>query len=253
MNSDIRIAVTFLDHLKTVKLKRRLGSDAVLCLVRLWFYTAQNRPDGVLTGMDDEDIEIAAKWEGEQGALFKSLIDIGWLVVQDGLSHIHDWEEHQPWVCEAPARKDKARRAAAARHAKDASSMLVADNKQTTSKQQASSEPAPFLSFPNQTNNTTCADLASQALSQVVVTIPLNTGDEYPIHENQREEWEKLFPAVDVPQELRSMRAWCLANPRNRKTRTGVLKFATSWLTRAQNRARKTTEAPRADGYRKAS
>jgi len=68
------------------------------------------------------------------------------------------------------------------------------------------------------------------------ITLPLNTGAEYPIHEPQIAEWGTLFPAVDVRQELRAMRAWLLADPKRRKTRNGVLRFVTSWLSRTQDR-----------------
>ena len=71
-----------------------------------------------------------------------------------------------------------------------------------------------------------------------IITLPLHTGKEYPITENQRAEWGTLFPATDVLQELRKMRAWLLANPRNRKTPRGILRFVTSWLSREQDRAR---------------
>lgn len=70
----------------------------------------------------------------------------------------------------------------------------------------------------------------------VVVLIPLNTGDEFPVTESKARELAELYPAVDVPQALRNMRGWCLANPRRRKTKSGVLDFITSWLARDQNR-----------------
>lgn len=68
------------------------------------------------------------------------------------------------------------------------------------------------------------------------IMLTLNTGAEYPIHEPQIAEWGTLFPAVDTRQELRAIRAWLLANPRRRKTRNGMLRFVTSWLSRAQDR-----------------
>ena len=34
------------------------------------------------------------------------------------------------------------------------------------------------------------------------------------------------------------MRGWLLANPRNRKTKTGIMRFVNAWLSREQNRAR---------------
>src|SRR6185369_6313222 len=88
----------------------------------------------------------------------------------------------------------------------------------------------------NRTDTKTKSAEASSA--PVVITIPLNTGEEFPIHESQCAEWGTLFPAVNVPQELRKMRAWSLAKPRRRKTRRGVLAFITSWLSTAQDEAK---------------
>ena len=60
MNSDIRLSIGFLDHPKTVKLQRQLGDAGILSLLRLWLWTAQNRPSGILIGMDDDDIDELA-------------------------------------------------------------------------------------------------------------------------------------------------------------------------------------------------
>lgn len=82
-------------------------------------------------------------------------------------------------------------------------------------------------------------------LSIVVIRLPLVDGTEYPLFERQVEELTALYPAVDVPQQLRSMRGWLLANPKNRKTRSGIMRFANSWLSREQNSARKENAQPR--------
>lgn len=66
--------------------------------------------------------------------------------------------------------------------------------------------------------------------------IPLNTGEEYPVYQKDIDEWQKLYPAVDVRQELNKMRGWCLANPSKRKTNRGVKKFINNWLSRQQDR-----------------
>ena len=66
--------------------------------------------------------------------------------------------------------------------------------------------------------------------------IPLNTGEEYPVYKKDIDEWQKLYPAVDVRQELNKMRGWCLANPSKRKTKRGVKKFINNWLSRQQDR-----------------
>lgn len=66
MNIDIRLSVGFFDHPKIIKLERQLGLEGVTALLRLWLWAAQNRPSGMLSGMDGEDIEIAARWKGDK-------------------------------------------------------------------------------------------------------------------------------------------------------------------------------------------
>lgn len=75
-------------------------------------------------------------------------------------------------------------------------------------------------------------------LSIVVIRLPLVDGTEYPLFERQVEELTALYPAVDVPQQLRNMRGWLMANPKNRKTKSGIMRFVTAWLSREQNSAR---------------
>lgn len=69
-----------------------------------------------------------------------------------------------------------------------------------------------------------------------VITLQLNTGAEYPILQPFVDEMQELYPAVDVMQELRSMKAWCIANPQKRKTKSGIVRFVNSWLSREQNK-----------------
>lgn len=69
-----------------------------------------------------------------------------------------------------------------------------------------------------------------------VITLPLNDGSEYPITESDIKNWQNLYPAVDIMQELRKMRGWCDANPAKRKTKRGILKFIHSWLSKEQDR-----------------
>ena len=73
---------------------------------------------------------------------------------------------------------------------------------------------------------------------EVAIGLPLNDGSEYPITAEQAREFAGLYPAVDVPQALRSMRGWCVANPTNRKTRAGILRFVNRWLAKEQDSAR---------------
>ena len=75
-----------------------------------------------------------------------------------------------------------------------------------------------------------------QSASVPVVELPLNNGSEYGVTQAQVNEWAGLFPAVDVMQQLRSMRGWLLSNPKRRKTKSGIQRFVTGWLTREQDK-----------------
>ena len=69
-----------------------------------------------------------------------------------------------------------------------------------------------------------------------VEAIPLNDGSEWRPTISQYQEYVRLYPAVDVPGQFRAMRGWSLGNPNKRKTKTGINRFVTSWLSKEQNR-----------------
>lgn len=70
-----------------------------------------------------------------------------------------------------------------------------------------------------------------------VVRLPLNDGSEFDVTEAQVREFADLYRAIDVEAQLRAMRGWLIANPANRKTRNGVLRFVTRWLGQEQDKA----------------
>lgn len=76
-----------------------------------------------------------------------------------------------------------------------------------------------------------------------VAMIPLADGSEFPVPVSLASEYAAAYPGVDVAGELAQVRAWCLSNPRKRKTKTGVLRFLNSWLDRAQNNASRASPA----------
>jgi len=68
------------------------------------------------------------------------------------------------------------------------------------------------------------------------ISIPIQRGLEYPIFYSMVEEWKNLYPKVDVEQQLREIRGWNLSHTTKRKTKAGILKHITSWLSREQNK-----------------
>ena len=111
MNSDIRIAVGWADHPKTERLARACGPDACRCLIRLWSWTACNRPTGDMAGLTDEDLEIAAGWRGDAGKFITALRDLRWVDGEAPAYQMHEWAEHESWASAAPERSETAREA----------------------------------------------------------------------------------------------------------------------------------------------
>jgi len=115
VNKDFRVAITFADHPKTHKLMRRCGDKACWHLMRLWGFVAANKPDGNLGSMDEEDVEIAAGWNGEKGLFVSALLDLRMLEGEPGSFSVHDWTDHNEYAVHAKARSEKASAAARSR------------------------------------------------------------------------------------------------------------------------------------------
>lgn len=83
------------------------------------------------------------------------------------------------------------------------------------------------------------AEAASVPQSTAVIELTLNTGEPYGIDKDSIDKWGELYPAVDVMQELRNMKGWLDANPKRRKTRSGIGRFINSWLAKKQDKTYK--------------
>ena len=51
------------------------------------------------------------------------------------------------------------------------------------------------------------------------------------------ESWKTAYPAVDIRAEMKSMAAWLMSNPKNKKH--DMVRFANSWLKKEQDRGGK--------------
>ena len=116
MMIDARISVGLPSHPKTKKLIRRVGEGGAWRLVCLFLWVAQTHPDGDLSGMTGEDIELAADWQGEDGCFIEALIEVRFVDGEEGCYSIHDWQEHNPWAAGAEARSEKAKWLALCKH-----------------------------------------------------------------------------------------------------------------------------------------
>jgi hypothetical protein len=112
MSGDFRVALDFLDHPKTVRLKALVGAEGVFCLMRLWAFAGNYRPRGMLSGMNTQDVEIAAKWAGEKGSFVNALIESKFLdKLKNGVYRLHNWKLRQGYLYHKPERREQARKA----------------------------------------------------------------------------------------------------------------------------------------------
>lgn len=110
------------------------------------------------------------------------------------------------------------------------------NNNQTTTKSEPNEKVKDKVNEKVKDNNTSAADDSGE--SPCAGRFLLNDGTEYAVSENDVVTYQQLYPAIDVRQELRNIQAWCLSNPKNRKTRNGAKRFLNGWLSRAQNSSR---------------
>jgi len=76
-----------------------------------------------------------------------------------------------------------------------------------------------------------------QSVEPPTLTLTLNDKSEHPVYATSIAEWQATYPGVNVPQQLREMKAWCTANPTNRKTKRGIEAFIVRWLGKEQDKS----------------
>ena len=123
MTGDYRIKIGFFRHHKTKRLKKEGGADAILALLQIWEWAAEQRPDGDLSGLSAEDIDIVVDWDSSM-PLATLLSEAGFLDGDEGDYRLHDWAEHNPWVAESTRRSDAARLSRLARENPEAAKAL---------------------------------------------------------------------------------------------------------------------------------
>lgn len=88
---------------------------------------------------------------------------------------------------------------------------------------------------PNPNHNISCAEPETVS-TPPVITLTLNTGEEYPVDQSYVDDMQALYPNVDIMQQLRSMKAWLMNNPTRRKTAKGIRAFINSWISKEQDK-----------------
>jgi len=89
----------------------------------------------------------------------------------------------------------------------------------------------PEISEPSRDSGRSALPSSAAGIKPFVVSLPLiQEGKFYGITQSQVDYWQELYPALDVPQELRRMRAWLEANRVCRKTSGAMPRFIVNRL-----------------------
>lgn len=72
--------------------------------------------------------------------------------------------------------------------------------------------------------------------SKPLLGILLKTGDEFYIYNSDIAQWKETFPNVNIMQELREIRQWNIDNPGKRKTKAGIRRHISGWLSDEQDK-----------------
>lgn len=190
--ADARIQTSLPTHPKTKKLIRRLGAGGAWHLVRLFLWAAENRTDGDLSGLSDEDLELAVDFEGEEGLFVQTLVSVGFLDGDAGARRIHDWAEHNPWAAGAEARSEKSKWAALCkRHGREVAAMEMPEYAARLLKQSQ----AKASGVPESASGMPVAEFSS-APSPLPIPSPSPSPSPLPNHSSLRSEVE----SADAPQ-----------------------------------------------------
>jgi uncharacterized protein YdaU (DUF1376 family) len=174
---------------------------------------------------DERMIARVARLNADQWAESRDVLA---MLFEDGWKHKRIEEE----LAKASEIIGKRKAAATAMHARRNASAEQVQSKCSDTRVPPSPSPRE-----EEVANATSSPEPAKAAPVGVIGLPTVSEGDFQIFETDIAEWEPAFPAVNVRQQLASMRQWLIANPTKRKTRRGMRKFVVGWLDRKQNEA----------------
>ena len=114
-------------------------------------------------------------------------------------------------------------------------------NSQLTGNQQASNSQLTTIKEIKNVRNKEIKNIyiapTSNEAEPAIIEIPTNrNGEYYPVTQKMVDDWQELYPNVNILQELRKAKGWSLSNQAKRKTFKGMSRFLNSWFSREQDK-----------------
>jgi len=100
-------------------------------------------------------------------------------------------------------------------------------------------------------------DRSEPPTNKPIFKIPLIKGKNkqeqwFPVYQKNIDDWQELYPAVDVENEIRKLVGWNISHPNQRKTPRGILRHIHYWLGKEQDKSVKSAvrnKSPTQDEY----
>lgn len=73
-------------------------------------------------------------------------------------------------------------------------------------------------------------------INEIIIELPLRDRTLYSIDNQLIKELTPIYSKVDICEQLKQMKGWLIGNPAKQKTRKGIKRFITGWLSREQTR-----------------
>jgi hypothetical protein len=202
-------------------------------LFAAWCLFDEQTTDGFLPGYTPSVFDEIVGFPG----LCAAMISVGWIEESSqGLTAVR-FDEHNGRT--AKRRSQESVRKMSARHADKCPQLKRTEtgrNREEKRREEKS------IRSPS---DSSCGELESspqqpeEPESLAVIEYPTSrTGETWTLRESHLADFRECYPGIDVLAQCRAALGWCIANPRQRKTASGMLRFLNGWLTKAQNQAR---------------
>lgn len=158
----------------------------------------------------------------------------------------HEKDKHEKRVAAGKARWSSNAQAMVEQCSSNAQAKKEIKEKEKKQKKEKTEKEVYASSVDNTCNNNSsvlspsdaCAEpkIDSAPTAPPIASLLLNDGTEFAVTQDIYDRLARTYPAVDTMQQLREIENWCFSNPKNRKTRNGVMRFINSWFSREQDK-----------------
>jgi uncharacterized phage protein (TIGR02220 family) len=92
MSLFVRVNTSFYTHIKTMKLRARIGDAAFWVPPRIWSVAAEQRPNGNFDGITSEELSLLIGYSGDANSMLQALLQAGFMDAEP--LRIHNWDKH---------------------------------------------------------------------------------------------------------------------------------------------------------------